>query len=210
MEDVHPDILDILPDKVKGFLDQEEGLKLYEVALEASKKHACLEIGSYCGKSTIYLGTGCKENGGTLYSVDHHQGSEEQQPGEEYFDPDLMDPGTGRINTFRWFRKTVQEAGLESTVVPIVSRSEVVARGWGTPLGMVFIDGGHSFEAAHADYTSWSPHIVPRGFLAIHDIFPDPAEGGQAPYQVYRLALESGVFEEVFLFKTLAVLRRVP
>ena len=203
-------MLETLPDNIKGFLDKEEGMRLYEVAREVSKKYPCLEIGGYCGKSTIYLGTGCKENSGILFSIDHHRGSEEQQPGEEYFDADLLDPATGMIDTFQWFRKTLREAGLESTVVPIVSSSEVVARTWATPLGMVFIDGGHSFEAVYTDYSSWSPHIIPGGYLVIHDIFPNPAEGGQAPYHIYKLALSSGIFEQEAMFKTLAVLRRVP
>jgi len=203
------DILKRLPLKVKGFLEEEEGMCLYEAAREASRSHPCLEIGSYCGKATIYLGFGCKENGGILYSIDHHRGSEEQQPGQEYFDPELFDAATGTVDTFRHFRNTLAEAGLEDTVVPIVARSAVVARCWATPLGLVFIDGGHTFEAAHTDYNCWSPHLVPGGFLLIHDIFPDPATGGQAPYAVYRLALQSGMFEQVRLVKTLAVLRKV-
>jgi len=205
------DVLGPLADRVKGFLDPEEGARLYEAAREAGQGgRPCLEIGSYCGKSTLYLGAGCREAGGVLYSVDHHQGSEEQQPGQEYFDPDLLDPATGRIDTFRWFRRTLREAGLEDTVVPIVTRSQVVARSWATPLGLVFIDGGHSFEAAYTDYVSWAPHLVPGGLLLIHDIFPDPADGGQAPYHVYKLALASGLFEEVYRFKSLGALRRVP
>jgi len=203
--------LKALADRVKGFLDHEEGLRLHEAAAEAARRgRPCLEIGSYCGKSTVYLGAGCREAGGVLFSVDHHRGSEEQQPGEAYFDPDLLDSETGGIDTFRRFRETLRQAGLEDTVVPIVARSHVAARSWATPLGLVFIDGGHSLEAAYTDYASWAPHLAPGGLLLIHDIFPDPADGGQAPYRVYRLALASGLFEEAALFKTLAVLRRVP
>jgi len=142
--------------------------------------------------------------------VDHHHGSEEQQPGQEYFDPDLLDPATGRVDTFSRFRRTLREADLQDTVVPIVARTEVAARGWATPLGLVFIDGGHTFEAAYTDYVSWAPHLVPGGVLLIHDIFPNPADGGRAPWQVYRLALASGLFEELYRFKTLGALQRVP
>ncbi len=202
-------LLKTLPDTIKGFLEEEEGMCLYETAREASRSHPCLEIGCYCGKSTIYLGTGCRESGGILYSIDHHRGSEEQQPGEEYFDPDLLDPDTGRIDTFPWFRKTLAAAGLEETVVPIVAVSAAIARHWSTPLGLVFIDGGHTFEAAYTDYNCWASHIVPGGFLLIHDIFPDPGQGGQAPYMIYKLALHSGLFEEVKRVNTLAVLKRV-
>ncbi len=194
---------------VKGFLDADEGMCLYETALEAGMLGPCLEIGGYCGKSTIYIGTACREKGDILFSIDHHRGSEEQQHGEEYFDPELVDRQTGRVDTFREFRKTLEKAGLEDTVVPIVCRSEIVARSWATPLSLVFIDGGHSYEAAHTDYKCWAGHIMPGGYLLIHDIFKDPEKGGQAPYRVYKLALKSGLFRELRLIKTLGVLQRL-
>jgi predicted O-methyltransferase YrrM len=192
----------------KGFLDEDEGRCLYEIALEASRTGPCLEIGSYCGKSTIYIGIACKINKGILFSIDHHRGSEEQQPGQAYFDPALFDPETGRVDTFHEFRKTLEKAGLEDTVVAMVSRSDVAARLWATQLSMVFIDGGHTAEAALADYHSWAPHIMPGGYLLIHDIFKDPAEGGQAPRQIYNLARSSGQFDTLPMIKTLGVLQR--
>lgn len=194
---------------VKGFLDHDEGMKLYECAREASRLGPCLEIGGYCGKSTLYLGLGCRDGGGLLYSIDHHRGSEEQQPGEEYFDAELFDEREGRVDTFRFFRRTIEMAGLEDTVVPIVAASTLVARGWNTPLSLLFIDGGHSYSAAFSDYSSWVSHVMPGGYLAVHDIFPDPNEGGQAPYYVYRLALESGLFHELPRVKSLGILRRL-
>lgn len=192
----------------KGFLDEDEGCRLYEIALEASRLGPCLEIGSYCGKSTIYIGTACKINNAILFSVDHHRGSEEQQPGQPYFDPALYDPEIGRVDTFRQFRRTIESADLEDTVVAIVSRSDLAARQWATPLGMVFIDGGHTAEAASADYACWAPHIVPGGYLLIHDIFEDPTQGGQAPHQIYHLAHSSGQFDSLTMAKTLGVLQR--
>jgi predicted O-methyltransferase YrrM len=192
----------------KGFMDEEEAQRLYELAREASRLGPCLEIGSYCGRSAAYLGLGCRESGGVLYSIDHHRGSEEQQPGQEYFDPDLVNPATGQIDTFPLFRKTIAAFGLDDTVIPIVAKSAIVAGAWSTPLGLVFIDGGHTFEAALADYSGWVSHIMPGGFLVIHDIFPDPAKGGQAPYDIYRMALASGLFTELPMTKTLGVLKR--
>jgi predicted O-methyltransferase YrrM len=194
---------------VKGFLDEDEGRCLYETALEAGLLGPCLEIGSYCGKSTLYLGAACKKCRSILFSVDHHRGSEEQQPGEEYFDPALYDPRSGQVNTFGAFRRTIEAAGFEDTVVPIVCRSEVAARHWATPLSLVFIDGGHALETVSADYGSWAGHIAAGGYLLIHDIFADPARGGQAPYRIYNLAKASGLFQEVTMVKTLGVLRRV-
>lgn len=194
---------------VKGFLDAEEGAFLYETAKKASRLGPCLEIGSYCGKSAVYLGTACHENRSILFSIDHHRGSEEQQPGEEYFDPALFNYQSFQIDTFSDFRKTISASELEDTVVPIVARSEVIARAWATPLSMVFIDGGHSYETAFIDYSCWARHIVPGGYLLVHDIFENPADGGQAPFQVYKLALASGLYKELPRVKTLGVLQRL-
>ncbi|MFO7667315.1 MAG: class I SAM-dependent methyltransferase [Desulfobacterales bacterium] len=195
-------------ENVKGFIDPEEGMRLYDTALSVAGMGPCLEIGSYCGKSAIYLGTACREKNGILFSVDHHRGSEEQQPGEEYFDPGLFDYVSWRINTLEKFRKTLEKADLEETVVPVVARSDVAARMWASPLYLVFIDGGHSYETALMDYNCWAKHIVSGGYLLIHDIFSDPAKGGQAPYHVYNNALESNLFKELPMTKTLGVLQR--
>jgi predicted O-methyltransferase YrrM len=194
--------------RTKGFLDEGEGRKLFALAREVAGRGPCLEIGSYCGKSSLYLGAGCKASGGILFSIDHHRGNEEQQPGEAYCDPALVDPRSGRINTFDVFRSTIEQAELEDTVVPIVSRSRTVARCWTTPLSLVFIDGGHTFEAAFTDYNAWAGHVLPGGYLLIHDVFFDPAEGGQAPRYIYEHACRSGLFDDQGVFKTLAVLQR--
>lgn len=203
------DIRKLVSYNFKGFLAVSEAKRLYDLAKEASRLGPCLEIGSYCGKSTAYLGMGCKEQRSILFSIDHHRGSEEQQPGEEYFDPDLLDTETGLIDTFRIFRKTITDLSLTETVVPIISHSDITARHWRTPLSLVFIDGGHSFDTAFRDYSCWSSFILPGGYLVIHDIFPDPAEGGQAPHCIYRLALASGLFEELPRIDTLGVLKRI-
>jgi MMP 1-O-methyltransferase len=198
-----------LIDQIKGFLDREEGIRLYETALEASKTGPCLEIGSYCGKSAIYLGAACKVNGSILFSIDHHKGSEEQQPGEAYFDPETYNHKFNSVDTFPLFRRTISIANLEDTIVPIVAPSSITARQWKTPLALVFIDGGHSYESAYTDYISWSGRIIPGGYLLIHDLFENPQDGGQAPYQVYHLALSDGRFLAMERTKSLGVLKRV-
>ncbi len=197
-----------LIEETKGFLDPVEGQRLYAVAMEASRRGPCLEIGSYCGKSALYLGSACRQNGQVLFSIDHHRGSEEQQPGEEYFDPDLFDDRQGAIDTLPFLRRTLALAGLEDTVVPLVCRSETAAASWATPMALVFIDGGHAFETAWRDYTCWSDHIMTGGYLLIHDIFKDPSKGGQAPYEVYKRALATDLYEELDMTGTLGVLRR--
>lgn len=196
-------------DSVKGFLAADEGEALHRYALESSSLGSCLEVGSYCGKSTVYLATACKTANSVLFAVDHHRGSEEHQRGEEYHDGDLYDSGEELMDSFREFRRTLRRAGLTETVVPIVAESKLAARSWGVSLGMVFIDGGHSMEAALTDYRCWVSQILPGGILAIHDIFPDPAEGGQAPYTIYKLALASGLFEALPRVSTLGLLRRL-
>ncbi|MFH1153409.1 MAG: class I SAM-dependent methyltransferase [Pseudomonadota bacterium] len=193
---------------IKGFMAEHEARRLFGVAREAAGLGPCLEIGSYCGKSAYIIGMACKEKSGVLFSIDHHQGSEEQQPGQEYFDPDLLDEVRGRVDTFPLFRDTLERFDLLDTVVPIVSGSVTAGRLWQTPLAMVFIDGGHTAEAAFNDYETWARHILPRGFLVIHDIFFDPQQGGQAPRQVYEAALGSGHYEPLDMTGTLGVLKR--
>ena len=194
---------------VKGFLAEDEARALHDHALQLARRGPVLEIGSYCGKSTIYLGVACQKSGGVLYAVDHHRGSEEHQKGEEYHDPDLYDASAALMDSFGEFRKNMRAAALEDTVVPIVAPSALASRQWATPLSMVFIDGGHSLAAALTDYRSWAPHVMIGGLLAIHDIFPNPADGGQAPYEIYKLAQASGLFEPLPMVNTLGLLRRI-
>jgi predicted O-methyltransferase YrrM len=198
-----------LLNQTKGFLDSDEGESLYEYALCASKKGPCLEIGSYCGKSALYLGSGCKENGSVLFSIDHHGGSEEQQPGEGYFDPELFSADLYRVDTCTHFRRTIYRADLSDTVIPIVCASEVAARMWSTSLALVFIDGGHAYKTVLTDYICWTRHVMKGGYLLIHDIFPDPANGGKAPYQIYQMALNSGMFKALSIQKSLGILQRL-
>lgn len=194
---------------VKGFMDPEEGNTLYETAKALAGRGPVMEIGSYCGKSTVYLGQACKECDGVLYAVDHHRGSEENQQGWEYHDGELYDADTGLLNTLPLFRQTLRAADLEDHVVPLIAKSSVAARFWSTPLAMVFIDGGHAFEMVFTDYKCWAPHVLPGGILAFHDIFEDPQDGGQAPWEVMKLALASGLFEQVGRTKSLVLLKRL-
>lgn len=197
-----------LAEKAVGFMPPAEGLVLHEVAAEYACLGPVLEIGSYCGKSTIYLASAARTSGQLTITVDHHRGSEEHQPGWEYHDPSLIDPVTGVFDTLPRLRRTLTEAGLDDDVLVIVGRSRDVAALWHTPLGMLFIDGGHTDKAAATDYESWSPHVAVRAVLAIHDVFPNPADGGQAPYRIYRRALDSAQFEEIRAEGSLRILRR--
>jgi predicted O-methyltransferase YrrM len=178
-------------------MPETEGLALFAAAARYAARGPVLEVGTYCGKSTIYLAAAAREKGQPVITVDHHHGSEENQPGWEYHDTTLVDPATGRLDTLPHLRKTLAGAGVEDDVIVVVGRSADVARLWRTPLGLLFIDGGHTDAAASADYESWAPWVAPGGVLAIHDVFPDPADGGQAPYRIYQRAVKSGAFTEV-------------
>jgi len=190
-----------------GFMPEPEGLALHAAGRAAAVLGPLLEIGSYCGQSAIYLGAAARACGTVLFSVDHHRGSEEQQPGQEHFDPRLLGPD-GRIDTLPTFRRALAASGMESVVIPVVGDSGTVAAHWRTPLGLVLIDGGHSEEAAQADYAGWSPFLRAGGLLAIHDVFPNPAHGGRAPFHVFRRALASGQFEEAVAVGSLRVLEK--
>jgi predicted O-methyltransferase YrrM len=179
-----------------GFMPPDEGLALYRVGLGAAPVGPLLEVGSYCGKSGVYLGAAAQEQKTVLFTIDHHRGSEENQAGWEHHDSKLVDPRTGRMDTLPFFRRTIEEAGLEDTVIAIVGPSDVVGAYWQTPLGLVFIDGGHGSEPAHRDYEIWVPKIAAGGFLAIHDVFPNPADGGRPPFEIYTRAVESGLFDD--------------
>ena len=191
-----------------GFMPEEEGIALYDAALTVAADDPLLEIGSYCGKSTIYLGAAAKAAQSVLYSIDHHRGSEEHQPGQEYHDPRLVDPETGRFDTLPTFRRTIEDAGLLDWVVTVVARSDQVRNMWQTPLSFVFVDGGHSMEAAKKDYL-WASAVRLGGMFAIHDVFPDPKDGGRPPFEIYKQALETKEFDEVVVEGSLRVLKRV-
>ncbi|MFD3687485.1 class I SAM-dependent methyltransferase [Nocardiopsis sp. NPDC058631] len=193
----------------KGFMPTDEGTVLFEAAVRYSAVGPVVEIGTYCGKSTIFLGAAARATGTKVLTVDHHRGSEEHQEGWEYHDASLVDPATGRFDTLPHFRRTITRAGLDDEVIAVVGRSVDVAGVWGTPLGMVFIDGGHSEEAAQNDYAGWSPHVAVGGALVIHDVFPDPEDGGRPPHNIYLRALESGRFKEVRALGSMRVLERV-
>jgi MMP 1-O-methyltransferase len=190
-----------------GFMPDDEGLALHDAGLSAAAVGPLLEVGTYCGKSAVYLGAAARAGGTILYTVDHHRGSEENQAGWEWHDERLVDPRTGRIDTLPFFRRTMEAAGLEDVVVAVIGASATVANHWATPLGLVFVDGGHAFDVALADYESWSVHLAPGGLLVFHDVFERPEGGGQAPYEVWQRAVASGRFAPVSTTGSLRVLR---
>jgi predicted O-methyltransferase YrrM len=202
--------------QTRGFMPDDEGEALLLAALRAgrvapaeSAPATLVEIGAWCGKSTLYLGAAAEATGAVVFSIDHHRGSEENQAGWEYHEADLVDPERGQIDTLSHWRRAVSDAGLERSVVGIVGDSPTVAARWVHPLAFCFIDGGHGEEPAWADFRGWAPRVVLGGWLAIHDVFADPADGGRPPYDLFCAALASGEFVEDGACGSLRVLRRV-
>ncbi len=195
---------------VKGFLPQNEAIALYDAAVSVEVDGPLLEVGSYCGKSSVYLGYAAQSIGRVLYALDHHRGSEENQEGWEHYDPQLIDKRKGVMDTLPYFRDAIFTAGLEDVVIALVGHSGVIARNWTTPLSFLFIDGGHGEEPAKADFNGWVPKVKQGGLLAIHDVFPNPKDGGRPPYeQIYLPAIESGNWDEVQVEGSLRILKRV-
>lgn len=196
-------------ERTKGFLPDDEAVALHEAALGSDGPF--LEVGAYCGKSGIWLGAAARERGTVLFSVDHHRGSEENQAGWDWHDPQLVDPETGRMDTLPFWRRAMLDAGLEDVVIAVVGESATVGAAWATPLGFLFIDGGHGEDVVRQDEKAWVHHVRPGGHVAIHDVFPDPKDGGRPPYELYRRLLDGGAFvEEPDLGQgSLRVLRRL-
>ena len=198
---------------VKGFMPPDEGMALWRAGRQAARSGLgpLLEVGTYCGQSAVYLGAAAREGASVLFTVDHHRGSDENQAGWEHHDAELVDSRTGRMDTLPVFRRAIEDAGLEREVIAVVGDSRTVAAHWSSPLALVFIDGGHGSEPAWADYRGWAPHVAEGGLLAIHDVFPDPADGGRPPYELFCHAVASGEFEEQPSMScgSLRVLRRV-
>jgi predicted O-methyltransferase YrrM len=196
-------------ESARGFMPTNEGIALHEAARSLTVDGPLLEVGSYCGKSAVYLGSALVDTQRVLYALDHHRGSEENQEGWEFHEPDLVDPEVGRMDTLGRFRRTIFDAGLEGAVVALVGDSPRIAHNWQTELAMLFIDGGHGAEPARADFELWTPMVRIGGVLAIHDVFEDPADGGRPPYeQIYLPALASGNFTETAAVGSLRILQR--
>ncbi len=191
----------------KGFMPDDEGLALHAAGCDGGRVGPLLEIGSYCGKSGVYLGAAARERGTVLFTVDHHRGSEENQSDWEHHDPEVVDPRTGRMDTLPFFRRTIEAAGLEAVVVGVLGDSPTVGRYWANPVGFLFIDGGHAEDVAMADYSTWAGHVVAGGVLAIHDVFERPEDGGQAPFHVWQRAVADG-FSPLATTGSLRTLRR--
>ena len=194
---------------VKGFLSDKEAKKLQELFLNVHHLGSVLEIGTYCGKSTLNFGLIAKKIGGLIYTVDHHIGSEEHQLGEEYHDEDLYDKRLKKFNTLPEFLKNLRSSNLDNFIIPIISKSSDASETFSELISLLFIDGGHSLEAALSDYNSWKDKICSGGLLVIHDVFPNPQDGGRPPFEIYSKAQKSKQFEDLGIYETLGILKKI-
>ena len=205
MPALSPDLAAVA-DATKGFLPADEGAALLEAALQAPAG-LWLEVGTYCGKSTVHLGSAARDRQAHLVTLDHHRGSEENQPGWEWHDTSLVDPHTGRLETLPHLRHTLWDAGLDDDESVVVGTTQQVGRWWTSPLTLLFLDGNHTEEVAQHDYAAFARHLVPGGLLLVHDVFERPEDGGRPPWNVYQRALREG-YEDVSATGSLRVLRR--
>ena len=194
---------------VKGFLSDKEAKKLQELFLKVHHLGSVLEIGTYCGKSALNFSEVAKDVNGLIYTIDHHTGSEEHQRGEEYHDSELFDERLKKFNTLPEFLNNLKSKKMAKFIIPIIDKSQNASNFFSEKISLLFIDGGHSFETALSDYNAWKDKICADGLLVIHDVFPNPKDGGRPPYEIYTLARESKEFDNLGIYETLGILKKV-
>ena len=194
---------------VKGFLSDKEAKKLQELFLKVHHLGSVLEIGTYCGKSALNFSDVAKDVNGLIYTIDHHTGSEEHQLGEEYHDSELFDERLKKFNTLPEFLNNLKSKKMAKFIIPIIDKSQNASNFFSEKISLLFIDGGHSFETALSDYNAWKDKICSDGLLVIHDVFPNPKDGGRPPYEIYTLARESKEFDDLGIYETLGILKKV-
>lgn len=194
---------------VKGFLSDKEAKKLQELFLKVHHLGSVLEIGTYCGKSALNFSEVAKDVNGLIYTIDHHTGSEEHQRGEEYHDSELFDERLKKFNTLPEFLNNLKSKKMAKFIIPIIDKSQNASKFFSEKISLLFIDGGHSFETALSDYNVWKDKICVDGLLVIHDVFPNPKDGGRPPYEIYTLARESKEFDDLGIYETLGILKKV-
>jgi len=187
--------------EISGHLIDIQGYALMLMGAEGPGTGAIVEIGSFKGKSTICLAMGTKEaRREKVYAVDHFQGSPEHQIGAGHEDPTIAQEGT----TYNEFLQNIHAHNVADYIVPIQLPSVSAARRWEGPIRLLFIDADHSYEASRMDFEAWSPHVVPGGLVAFHDI-----GGWEGVTQFYNeLVTESKDYKQVINVLGLAVLQK--
>lgn len=142
-----------------GCLNHEQGALLYYLAVHAPENGRVVEIGSFLGKSTLWLASGLRrlgDGGPPLLAIDPHDGHER---------PDVCP----EQDSFATFQSHIRQAGLDAWVEPLRRRSQQVASAWSEPIRVLWIDGSHDYEDVLADLEGFAPHVIPGGHVALHD-----------------------------------------
>ena len=149
-----------LTEKVEGWLTEYEGELLYDLARNCTGKGVIVEIGSWKGKSTIWLANGSKKAKKIkVYAIDPHTGSSEHRR------------MLGEVWTYEEFKRNIEEANVSDIVVPVQATSAEAANMLDFPVELIFIDGSHEYELVKLDFQSWFPKVAVGGIMAFHDTF---------------------------------------
>lgn len=153
-------------DTVPGFLTLEEGYTLFKLAETWPIQGDTVEIGSFKGRSTCFLGSGCRMGGkGKVIAVDHFKGSPEHQKGGHEETREIVTHGS----TFSVFQNNIDRFQLGDTVAPLSGSSQEVSNIYGGKARMLFIDGDHSYQGTKADYQAWESRVQTHGIICFHD-----------------------------------------
>jgi len=146
-------------DKVDGWLHPDEGRLLYRLAQQCTGRGTIVEIGSWKGKSTIWISYGSKAGSNAkIHAIDPHTGS-----------PEHSEMFNGKVWTFEEFQRNIENAKVRDMVIPHVDFSTSVAKTFTEPVEFIFIDGLHEFEGVRDDFEDWFPKVVNGGHMAFHD-----------------------------------------
>jgi MMP 1-O-methyltransferase len=181
-------------ERVEGFLSDSEGETLYNLAKNCKGNGVIVEIGSWKGKSTIWLGSGSKAgNKVKVYAIDPHTGSSEHQKESE------------KVWTFEEFKKNITNAKVDDIISPIVKTSEEAAKNFNEPIELIFIDGAHEYESVKLDYDLWFPKVLNDGIMAFDDTV-----GWEGPKQVVDdNVYKSNHFKKVKIVDSITLAQKV-
>lgn len=147
-----------IADTVEGWLTDREGQTLYNLAKNCKGEGVIVEIGSWKGKSTIWIGNGSKNGNSVLiYAIDPHTGSLEHQKENNF------------VKTFEDFKKNIKNAKVDDIIVPIVKTSKDAAKTFNKKVEFIFIDGAHEYNSVKLDFDMWVPKVLNGGIIAFHD-----------------------------------------
>lgn len=162
---IKAEVADFIKENIKGMLNEKEGQLLYDLAKNSPRDSIIVEIGSWMGKSTLWLLAGSQAgNKIRVYSIDHHIGDDE------------IHRHYGKIWTYNKFKENIQKSGFWHLILPLVMTSKEASQIIDESISLLFIDGCHEYESVLEDYNLWYPKIITEGIIAFHDYRPEIPE----------------------------------